>query len=291
MELESATMTTTPRTRVARGLHLLAALGALVTIGTWSTPASAKKEHKLKMDPTAPTEPEHKGPVPPEADANGHVNFGNPQKEGLGRVTVKAVNGDQIQVYLEGRYFGDTPITIYSVPKGDYIVEGTFVSSGKQVAKPVSVSENEEATVELAEKKAEPTAEEVKASSGFMSGDISPRRLLVAKILAGTAVVGVIACVAFGILEKGKESDYEKTMAGTTASDNIKKDGQTYATLSNVGLFVAGGALIGAAVAAIPMFKKSTAEGEKPAEPAPTAFLVAPMVGNGTTGAAALFRF
>jgi hypothetical protein len=40
------------------------------------------------------------------------------------------------------------------------------------------------------------------------------------------------------------------------------------------------------------MFKKSTTtEGEKPAEPAPTAFLVAPMVGNGATGAAALFRF
>ncbi|MDB4979382.1 MAG: hypothetical protein JWM82_134 [Myxococcales bacterium] len=267
-------------------------MGALVTIGTWSTPASAKKQHTLKMDPTAPAEPEHKGPVPPEADANGHVNFGNPQKEGLGRVTVKAANGDQIQVYLEGRYFGDTPITIYSVPKGDYIVEGTFVSSGKQVAKPVSVSENEEASVELAEKKVEPTAEEAKASTGFMSGEISPKRLLVAKVLAVTTVVGLVTCVTFGILEKGKESDYTKTAMGTTASDNIKKSGQNDALISNVGLFVAGAALLGTAFAAYPMFKKSTTtEGEKPAEPAPTAFLVAPMVGNGATGAAALFRF
>jgi hypothetical protein len=285
-------MTTTPRTRVARGLHLLAALGALVTISTWSATADAKKEHKLKMDPTAPTEPEHKGPVPPEADANGHVNFANPQKEGLGRVTVKAANGDQIQVYLEGRYFGDAPITIYSVPKGDYIVEGTFVSSGKQVAKPVSVSENEEASVELAEKKAEPTAEEQKASSGFMSGEISPKRLLVAKVLAGTTLLGAVVCVTFGILEKGKESDYEKSTPGTSASDSIKRSGQTDALVSNVGLFVAGAALLGTAVAAYPMFKKSTAaEGEKAPEPAPTAFLVAPMVGNGATGAAALFRF
>jgi hypothetical protein len=267
-------------------------MGALVTIGTWSTTANAKKEHKLKMDPTAPAEPEHKGPVPPEADANGHVNFANPQKEGLGRVTVKAANGDQIQVYLEGRYFGDTPITIYSVPKGDYIVEGTFVSSGKQVAKPVSVSENEEANVELAEKKAEPTAEELKASSGFMSGEISPKRLLVAKVLAGTTILGLVVCATFGILEKGKETDYEHSTPGTTASDNIKKDGQTYALASNMGLFVAGAALLGTAVAAYPMFKKSsTTEGEKPAEPAPTAFFVAPMVGNGTTGAAALIRF
>src|SRR5258706_13515932 len=191
-------MTTFPRARVS--LRLLAAMGVLVTIGTWSTTADAKKQQKLKMDPTAPDEPEHKGPVPPEADANGHVNFGNPQAAGLGRVTVKSVGGDQIQVYLEGRYFGDTPVTIYSVPKGDYIVEGTFVSNGKQVAKPVSVSENEEATVELTPPKAaEAAATEGAAGSGFMSGEISPKRLLYAKILAGTAIVGLGVGITFAI--------------------------------------------------------------------------------------------
>jgi len=227
----------------------------------------------------------------PQSDEKGNVTFTG-ARSGKGRIVVNAPPKEKVKVYLEGRYFGDTPITIYSVPKGDYIVEGTFVSSGKQVAKPVSVSENEEASVELAEKKAEPTPDEVKASSGFMSGDITPKRLLVTKVLVGATIVGLATCITFGILEKGKESDYTHTAMGTTASDNIKKDGQTDALLSNVGLFVAGGALIGAAVAAYPMFKKSAAtEGDKPAEPPPTAFFVAPMVGNGTTGAAALYRF
>jgi hypothetical protein len=273
-------------------LRLLAAVGVLVTVGTWSTTADAKKQHKLKMDPTAPEEPERKGPVPPEADANGHVNFGNPQAASLGRVTVKSAKGDQIQVYLEGRYFGDTPITIYSVPKGDYIVEGTIVSSGKQVAKPVSVSENEESTVELADNKpTEAVATEQTSGSGFMSGEIAPKRLLAAKVLAGTAVVGLLVGVTFGILEKGAESDYEKQPAGATAAqlDPIKKRGERDALICDVGFLVAGVALVGAAVAAYPMFKKS--DGEKPAEAAPPTAMVTPVFGNGTVGAAALYRF
>ncbi len=269
-------------------------MSALVAISAWPATAHAKKQHKLKMDPNVPETPEPKGPVPPEADANGHVNFGNPTAEGLGRVTVKSAKGEAIQVYLEGRYFGDTPITIYSVPKGDYIVEGTFPSTGKQVAKPVSVSENEEATVELAEPKAaEKTPEEAAAASGggFMSGEISPKRKLVAEVLAGTAIVGLGVGITFGILEKGAESDWEHAAAGTN-TDPIKSRGQRDALICDVGFAVAGAAIIGAVVAAYPMFKKSNpAEGEKAPEPPPTAFLVAPVVGNGTTGAAALWRF
>src|SRR5204863_2192912 len=121
--------------------------GTLAAIAGWSGAVDAKaKGHKLKMDPTVPETPEPTGPVPPEPDASGHVNFGNPQAEGIGRVTVTSPTGEKVQVYLEGRYFGDTPVTIYSVPKGDYIVEGTIPASGKQLSKPVSVSENEEAT-------------------------------------------------------------------------------------------------------------------------------------------------
>ena len=139
-------VTTFRRPGFSRALHVLITVGTLAFIASWSTPAHAKK-NKLKMDPSVPVTPEPAGPVPPEPDSNGHVNYGNPQGEGLGRVTVKSTSGDKIQVYLEGRYFGDTPVTIYSVPKGDYIVEGTVVPSGKQLSRPVSVSENEEASV------------------------------------------------------------------------------------------------------------------------------------------------
>jgi hypothetical protein len=281
-------MTTTPRPRVSRGLRLLVTAGALVTISTWSLTADAKKQHKLKMDPAVDAAADPKGPVPPEPDAAGHVNFGNPQAQGLGRVTVKAAKGDQIQVYLEGRYFGDTPVTIYSVPKGDYIVEGTFVASGKQVAKPVSVSENEEATVELVEKKVE-SPEAAAAKTGFMSGDISPARLRAAKILAVTSGVALLAGVWFGYWEMKASSDYEKTPEGSPSLMGISDRGRRDALLCNVGFTVAGLALVGAAVAAYPMFKKPNAE-QTPEEPPPTAFLT-PIIGHGTTGGAFTLRF
>jgi len=181
--LESEAMATKIGSRgFSRALRVLAALGALALVAGLPSAAHAKKQHKLKMDPDAPEEAAPAGPVPPEADAAGHVNYGNPQAEGLGRVTVKSKTGDKIQVYLEGRYFGDAPITIYSVPKGDYIVEGTIVSSGKQVSSPVSVMENEEATVELgAAKSAEPAATAT-SSGGAFSGAISPHPQLATKI-------------------------------------------------------------------------------------------------------------
>ena len=113
---------------VSRTLRVLATFAALAVVAGLPTAAQAKKQHKLKMDPDVPdAAAAPTGPVPPEADAAGHVNYGNPQAEGLGRVTVKSKTGDKVQVYLEGRYFGDTPVTVYSVPKGDYIVEGTVV--------------------------------------------------------------------------------------------------------------------------------------------------------------------
>ena len=92
-------------------LRVLVTVGSLATIVAWSGDADAKKAKKLKMDPTVPETPEPTGPVAPEADAAGHVNFGNPQAEGLGRVTVKSESGDKIQVYLDGRYFGPFPTT------------------------------------------------------------------------------------------------------------------------------------------------------------------------------------
>ena len=61
---------------------------------------------------------------------------------------MKAAPEQKIKIFLEGRYFGTAPLTIYSVPKGDYIVEAVY-SNGKQVSRPVSVGENEETAVDL----------------------------------------------------------------------------------------------------------------------------------------------
>jgi len=248
--------------------------------------AHAKKQHKLKMDPSVPETAEPAGPVPPEADANGHLNFGNPQAEGLGRVTVKSKSGDKTQVYLEGRYFGDAPITIYSVPKGDYIVEGTIVGSGKQVSSPVSVTENEEATVELGGAKAE--APVAGGGGGLMGGEISPSRLRLAKICLIVGGVALIGGVVFAVLEKGDESDYEKASPlDHPTQDSISSRGRRDAALADLGFALAGAAVIGAVFAGYPLFIKPSPEKTE----APATAFVAPMLGRGVAGGALSLRF
>jgi hypothetical protein len=285
-------LTTTGHPGVNRALRFLLTFGTLAVIASWSAVADAKaKGHKLKMDPAVPETPEPTGPVPPEADANGHVNFGNPQAEGIGRVTVTSSKGDKIQVYLEGRYFGDTPVTIYSVPKGDYIVEGTIPSSGKQISKPVSVSENEEATVELGAAKApDATAEAGGAASGdFWSSEMTPKRKMATYISAGVAGAGIIMAVTFAILEKGAESDYEKAPAGNQANvDAIAARGRRDAALTDVGLVLAGVGVAGAIVFGYPLVIKPKAE--KTPQPIPTA-MVAPILAPGVAGAGFSMRF
>jgi hypothetical protein len=282
----------TPRLRAA-----VATLSALALIAGFPAVAQAKKEHKLKMDPDVPTTPVPTGPVPPEADANGHVNYGNPQAEGLGRVSVKSKSSDKVQVYLEGRYFGDAPITIYSVPKGDYIVEGTIVSSGKQVSSPVTVTENEEANVELGSGKIETPAVSTSSSGGFFGGEISPRRLLVTKIFIGAAAAGAIGTVAFAILEHNAESDYEAAPPGTTTAaqqnlDSITSRGKNYALLTNVSLLVLGAGVAGAIIAGYPMVVKSNGEKNNNADVTQTPqALLTPVVTPGGAGASFSMRF
>ena len=230
-------MTTTFRpTYGARGvspaLRALLTVGALALVAGWSASAEAKKaKPKIKMDPNVESTPEPTGPVPPEADANGHVNFGNPQAEGIGRVSVKSDSGDKIQVYLDGRYFGDTPVTIYSVPKGDYIVEAVY-PSGKQISKPVSVGENEETAVDLGGAAAMAAAN----GPGMFDAEMTPGRMTITKVALVVAAVGVVAAVTFGILELKTESDYEKAV-GQAQKDSLETKGNHYALATNITLY------------------------------------------------------
>jgi hypothetical protein len=277
---------------ISRALRVVATLGALALIGGWSTAAHARKAKQLKMDPTVPETAAPAGPVPPEADAAGHVNFGNPQAEGLGRVSVKSTSGDKIQVYLEGRYFGDAPITIYSVPKGDYIVEGTVVGSGKQLSRPVSVMENEEATVVLGgEKLATPAAGGGGGGGGgFMQGEISPQRLSIAKICLIAGGVALVGGIVFAVLENSEENNFAKTASNDRATqDSIASSGKRDALLADLGFALAGAAVVGAVFAGYPMFTKSNAE--KAPDASTTTAFVAPIIGHGTTGGALSFRF
>src|SRR5439155_10699009 len=117
-------------------------------------PAADEKPAAQANDEEKPKVMLDLGQEAPKTDSLGHVHFASPNGEGLGRVTVNAPATQKVKVFLEGRYFGTAPITIYSVPKGDYIIEA-LPESGKQISKPVTVSEGENTNVDLSGPKAE----------------------------------------------------------------------------------------------------------------------------------------
>ena len=95
-------------------------------------PAADEKPAAQANDEEKPKVMLDLGQEAPKTDSLGHVHFASPNGEGLGRVTVNAPVTQKVKVFLEGRYFGTAPITIYSVPKGDYIIEA-LPESGKQI--------------------------------------------------------------------------------------------------------------------------------------------------------------
>ena len=144
----------------------------------------------------------------PKTDSLGHVHFGSPNADGLGRVAVKAAPESKIKIFLEGRYFGTAPLTIYSVPKGDYIVEAVY-SNGKQVSRPVSVGENEETAVDLG------GAQALRAASGpgMFEAEMTPTRMTATKIGLVVAAVGLVAAGIAGYPLVLKPSEKPKTTA------------------------------------------------------------------------------
>jgi hypothetical protein len=247
-----------------------ACIAALVLLTASAAFAKNKDKDSEKGEPAL---------TAPEPDSMGRVHFGPATGEGLGRVTVKAPASEGVRVFLDGRYFGRAPITIYSVPKGDYIVEGQF-SDGKSQSRPVSVGENEEASVEL--NGAKPEGADV-AKQGMFSGEISPQRLLVTKVLLITGGAALVFGVTFGILEMRDESNYNAAKT-QPERDNITTTGKRDAALANVGYIVAGASLIGAAIAGYPLVVKPTTE-------KPMALSIMPVAAPGLTGGALSLRF
>jgi hypothetical protein len=224
--------------------------------------------------------------VPPPPDTFGRVHFGPSSAPDLGRVSVKAPSSDNVKIFLEGRFFGTAPLTIYSVPKGDYIVEGTY-PDGKTVSKAVSVLENDEAVADLTGAHAAVEANK-KSSSMFSNKDISEDRLFAMKAFAIGGGVALVAGITFGVLEMMKESDYKNSTGTQAQLDSLTSTGKTYALLANVGYALAFVGAVGAAVCAYPIFVKPSAE-KKTVAMATTrpVFVVVPSNG-GASGSMAL---
>jgi hypothetical protein len=220
----------------------------------------------------------------PKTDSLGHVHFASPNGEGLGRVVVNAPAEAKVKVFLEGRFFGTAPVTIFSVPKGDYILEASY-PGGKQVSKPVTVSENEETAVDLG------GARSLKAGdsggSMFGSSQMTPGRTA---WMHGFLIGGAAALafgLTFGILDLKAESDYENTPnTNQTRLDDLQSSGRRDAALADVGFVLTAVGLIGAGICAMPLIFGSSEKA-----PGTTALVVAPMVGGGNTGGSLFLRF
>ncbi|HET6146508.1 MAG TPA: hypothetical protein VFH68_03190 [Polyangia bacterium] len=267
--------------------HLICAASLLA-----GAPAFAKKKAAAAVEesPAATTESAPTGDpklVPPPADTFGRVHFGPSSAPDLGRVSVKAPASDDVKVFLEGRFFGTAPVTIYSVPKGDYIIEGTY-PDGKTVSKAVSVLENDEAVADLTGAHAA-LVETKKGGGMFSSKEISPGRLFAMKAFAIGGGAALVLGVTFGILEMRKESDYRNSTGTQADLDKIASTGKTYALLANVGYALAFVGVAGAAVCAYPLFVKPNAEKKTVAlAPRPLFMIVPASAGSGATGAMSL---
>jgi hypothetical protein len=201
-------------------------------------------------------------PVPavPMVDASGRVQYG-PPGPGTGSVTVK---GDRMQVTLDGRSFGIAPLTIYNVPKGDYIVEGTG-PDGTEVSRPVTVDDNGQATVDL---------------GAGMIGALSPaerlaeersRRVpLASKVLLGVSGAALGVGIVFGVLQWKAHRDYESA-ADQATLDALARTGHRDAMIANVSFITCGASLLASGLFAIPSLLKS----ERPASEAGTVTVTA----------------
>ena len=255
-----------------------------------AAPAFAKKKAAAEDAPAAAPASSEAAPVdpklvPPTPDTFGRVHFGPSSGSDLGRVNVKAPAGDNVKIFLEGRFFGTAPITIYSVPKGDYILEGTF-PDGKTVSKPVSVLENDEAVIDLTGARA---ALEAPAKGGgmFSNKEISESRMTAMKAFAIGGAAALVLGITFGILEKSKESDYKNAPANQSQLDSISSSGKNYALLANIGFALTFVGAIGAAVCAYPIFVKPSAEKPKAVALSKPTFVVVPTQ-SGAAGSFAL---
>lgn len=228
----------------------------------------------------------------PKTDSLGHVHFASPNGEGLGRVMITAPVTDKVKVFLEGRLFGTAPITIYSVPKGDYIVEAQY-PNGKEVSKPVTVSENEETTVDLGgAKTAKMDGGGGDNGSVFSGGEMtSGRKNLMYGFLAG-AVVGIAVGTTFGILDIQAENDYKNTPAGMqSVLDSIQQRGQRDAKIADVGWVLTAVGLVGAGICALPLILGGSEKAPAAPSGTPQAFMLTPVASPAMTGGAFSMRF
>jgi hypothetical protein len=229
----------------------------------------------------------------PEADVKGNVNFMG-TRSGKGKITVKAPVSEKAKVYLEGRYFGLAPRTINKIPPGDYILEINY-PNGKSVTKPVSVSGDEEAVVELGG-----AADVAAPAEKPMPPEKVEKRLALAKTIGIGAIGLAVVGAGLGVWEYTVQQDYNKKASAPNQTpqsrqelDNLVHRGDTLALAANICFIGAGGALVTAALVGYPAYKarkRGTGRSESDA-PAPVSFMLTPGRTLGSINAGLTYQF
>jgi hypothetical protein len=167
----------------------------------------------------------------------------------MGTVVIK---GDKLDISFDGRPFGAAPVTIYNVPHGDYVVEGT-APDGRQVSRPVSIEAGAEATVDLG---AGIIGSEPAGGAPVQDGG-HPRLQKASHILLGVSAAALGVGLVFGVLELKAHSDYESAPANQANLDSLAASGRRDALIANIGFAVCGASLVAAGLTALPTFWKS----------------------------------
>jgi hypothetical protein len=229
----------------------------------------------------------------PAEDAQGNVTFVG-AKSGSGRITVRAPKKEKAKVYLEGRYFGVAPKTIKKIPPGDYIIEVTY-PNGNRVTKPVSVSGDEEAVVELGGAD-EATAPAAKA----MPPETIEKRLSVAKVIGISAIGFAVVGLGLGAYEYTVQQDYNKLansgMRDTATNeklDQLARKGDTLALAANICFVGAAVGLITAGIIGYPAWKakKAGSRIESPDSAPAVSLMFGPGRTLGSMNAGLVYRF
>ena len=227
----------------------------------------------------------------PKTDSLGHVHFASPNGEGLGRVVVNAPATEKVKVFLEGRLFGTAPVTIYSVPKGDYIVEAQYPNgkAGQQAGH--RLGERRDGRRPRRRQDRQDRRRGRQRQRLQLRRDDAGRKNLMYGFLAG-AVVGVALGTTFGILDIQAENDYQNTPTGSQAKlDDIQQRGQRDANIADVGWVLTAVGLVGAGICAMPLIFGGSEKAPAAPSGTPQAFMFTPVASPAMTGGAFSMRF